>query len=137
MTKAEGKPNGSDLNPMKMYYAPFNMEPLLAANQRGLQAAAEAQNHMIKRLASMNRELFNFVNRRLSSDRDTANELARCKSPEDAVAICAKAAEQAMKDYSEEVGYLAGAYAEQAQEVMEDVQHQVEEAIETTSKPSA
>ncbi|MEM7545392.1 MAG: phasin family protein [Pseudomonadota bacterium] len=137
MPKADPKPNGTGANPMKMHLAPFDMEPIIAANQRSFQAAAEAQNHMMKRLALMNKELFGFFNRRLIQDREMAHELARCKTPQDAVAICAKFAETAVKDYSEEVGVLAGAYAEQAQEVMEDVQHQVEETIDVKSKKGA
>lgn len=133
MPKADAKLNGTGANPMKMPVMPFDIEPMIAANQRGFTAAAEAQNHMMKRLAEINSELFGFVSRRLVRDRETAKELAKCHSPQDAVAVCAKFAETAMKDYSEEMGVLAGAYAQSAQQTMEDVQHQVEEVIEVSS----
>ncbi|MEM9012534.1 MAG: phasin family protein [Pseudomonadota bacterium] len=112
----------------------FDIEPLIAANQRGLKAAAEAQEHMLRRIAKMHEELFRFADRRLQHDRSTARELAACKSPQDAAAVCGKFFESAMKQYSEEVTLLAGLYADQARETMEDVQHQVEETVEPVLK---
>ncbi|QIE54194.1 phasin family protein [Pikeienuella piscinae] len=115
---------------IKIAVPPLDMEPVFAANQRALKAASEAQAHMISRVTKFNSELFGFVNRRLDQDRCAAKEISRCQTPQDMMSIYAKFAERAMKDYSEEIGLLAGIYADQAREALEDAQHQVEEVIE-------
>lgn len=111
----------------------FDLEPLIAANQRGLKAAAEAQEHMLHRMAKVSDELFRFVDRRLERDRETAKELGACKSPQDAAKVCGKFFETAVKEYSQEMGLLAGIYADQSREALEDAQHQFEESIDTGS----
>ncbi|MEM8755882.1 MAG: phasin family protein [Pseudomonadota bacterium] len=135
MPRTAPKSNGQDL--FRTPIAPFDLEPMIAANQRGLQAVAEAQSHMFRRLTKMNSELFGFIDRRLERDREAAKELAGCKSPQEAVEVCARFTEAAIKDYSEEAGLIAGLYADQAREAMEDAQHQVETAIEPAKAKSA
>ena len=110
--------------------APLDLEPMLAANQRNVQAMAEAQTHLIQRFSKMNAEMFNFINRRLERDRAAAREMATCKNAQEAAEGYASFAETAMKDYSEEFGVIAGIFADQTREVIEDAQHQVEAAVE-------
>lgn len=131
--KAEGAGAGLFDAPV----APFDFEPVFAASQRGMQAAAEAQAHLVNRLTQINSELFGFVDRRLRRDRETAKDIAHCKNPQEMLEVCSRFAERAMKDYSEEVGLIAGLYADQAREAMEDAQHQVETAIEPAPAKTA
>ncbi len=108
----------------------FDIEPLIAANQRGLQAAAEANAHALQRMSKVSGEMFRFVDQRLKQDRDVVKEFATCKSPQDAAAVCGKFFENAVQQYSEELGRLAGIYADQAMEALDDAQHQVEQAMD-------
>lgn len=114
---------------------PFDLEPLFAANQRAFRAAAEAQSHMLARMTKTSSEFFDFVNRRLAKDRSAAKEFSRCQTPQDLVAAYAAFVEAATKDYSEEISLLAGSYADQAREVMEDAQLQVEEVVDLAARP--
>lgn len=107
----------------------FDIEPVFSAHQRGLKAISEAQEHMFHSMAKVSGELFHFVDRRLENDRETARQLAGCKSPQEAAAVYGKFFETAMQQYSREMGLLAGLYADQAREAIEDVQHQVEETV--------
>lgn len=111
--------------------APLDLEPMIAANQRGLKAAAEAQAHLFARLNRMNAELFAFIDRRLQRDRETARAFAGCATPQEAAMVCARAAEAAVKDYTQEAGLLAGFCADHAREAVDDAQRQVETTIET------
>lgn len=137
MPKTNLKP--IDISEFTSMIAPFDLEPVLAANQRSLQAAAEAQAHLLARMTRVNEELFAFVDRRLARDRECAKRFASCSTPQEAVDICAQFVQAAFRDYSEEAGVLAGLYAEEAREAMEDAQHQVETTIETAddAKPAA
>ena len=137
MPTPDAKPNGKDTMPINIQAAPFNMEPVIAANQRGLQAAAEAQTRMMRSLMQINQDMFDFMNCRIKRYHETANEIAACKSPQEAASVCTLFAQTAMKDYSEGFGGLVGSYVEQTQDALQDVQHQVEKPIEATSPKGA
>ncbi|MEM7057117.1 MAG: phasin family protein [Pseudomonadota bacterium] len=111
----------------------FDLEPLIAASQRSLKAATEAQDHALRRMTKLNSEIYRFINRRLDQDRDMVKELATCKTPMDAAGVCGKFMENAVKQYSEEMGLMAGIYADQAREAVEDVQHQVEQTVDANA----
>ena len=117
--------------------APFDLEPVFAANQRGLKAAAEAQAHLFARLTKVNTELFSFVDRRLQRDREVARDLANCATPQEAAELCARFAESAIHDYSEEAGVLARICAEDAREAFEDAKHQVETTLATEDRSTS
>ncbi len=127
MPKQPSKPQGYDSNPMQMYIAPLNFEAAIVASQKNFQIAAATHTNIMKRMALMHKELFDFVDRRLAKDRETAQNLARCQTPQDAVEVYAKFAETTMEDYSEELGVLANAMAEQAQALTEDFEAQMKE----------
>jgi len=105
----------------------MGLEPLIEANQRGLAAMVEAQEHVLKRVTEIGSEMFQFADRRMAQDSETLNGLAACKSPLDAAQICGKFYETAMQQYFEEAGKLAGMCAVQAPEAIEDVLHVAEE----------
>lgn len=130
------KPSPKKPSDVKTIPPPLDMEPVVAANQRALKVAAEAQQHMLSRMTRVNSELFGFVSRRLEQDRCVVKEFSRCQTPQDMMSIYTKFAKQAMKDYSDQIGLLAGLYADQARERLKDVQHQVEEVIEPSAPPA-
>jgi hypothetical protein len=126
-TEKSGMERALSLTPMPM--PQFDIEPLIAVNQRGVKAAAEAQDHMLRRVSAMSDEVFRFLDRRLERDREVVRELSSCRSPQDAVALYGQYFEETMKQYSEEMGLLAGLYSDQAREALEDAQHQIEDGV--------
>lgn len=112
----------------------FDVGGMIAANQRGFEAAAEAQRRMLGRMSQVTSEVMNFVGRRLERDRDTVRRLADCRSPQDAVALYGEFVESAVKEYTEEIGVLAGLCADQAQDVVAGARHLADDAV-PTSKP--
>ncbi len=127
MSKEPSQPQGYDSNPMQMFIAPLNFEAAIVAGQRSFKIAAATHTNMVRRMASMNKEVFDFVDRRLAKDRETAKNFARCQTPQDVVEVYAKFAETTMTDYSEELGVMSNAIAEQTQALTEDFQKQVKE----------
>ncbi len=127
MLKVSSQPQGYDSNPMQMFIAPLIFEAAIVAGQRSFKIAAATHTSMMRRMASMNKEVFDFVDRRLAKDRETAKNFARCQTPQDVVEVYAKFAETTIKDYSEEIGVLANAIADQAQALTEEFQNQVKE----------
>lgn len=113
---------------------PLDIAPIIEANQRGLQAAAQANSHALQRMAKVNKELFGFVTRRLDHDREAVKKLATCKSPQDAMALFGTFFETAMKQYSDEIGQLSAMYAEQTAEALADVEHEIDEIAEPTAE---
>ena len=97
-------PNWATLMPSMPY---IDIESLITANQKGLKATVEMQEHMMRLMARINGELLSFLGRRLDQDRAMAKELTTCKSPQDAVAVCRRFFETAMKQYTEEMGFLS------------------------------
>ena len=109
--------------------APFDIQPLFAVNQRSFQAAAEANAQAMKRMSRVSEEMFRFVDQRLKQDRDVVKEFATCKSPQDAASVCGEFFQTAVQQYSEELGRLAGLYADQTIEALDDAQRQVDQAM--------
>lgn len=112
----------------------FDVGAMIAANQRGLEAAADAQREMLGRMSQVTSEVLNFVGRRIEHDRDTAKRLASCRSPQDAVALYGEFFESAVKEYTEEIGVLAGICADQARDAVTGVLQQAGDAA-SASKP--
>jgi hypothetical protein len=112
----------------------LDMESMIAANQHGLKAALEANEHLFGRITTVNRELFRFLNRRMEKDRELVGQLGKCQSPEDIMGVYTNFFEVAMKQYAEEMGQLAKLYARQTKETVEDAQHQVDEATPSAAK---
>lgn len=108
----------------------FDFTSMLSANRRGLRAAHEAQSHMLRRMAEMNDELYQFADRRMQANRAAAEKLSECKSLPEVWGVCGTFVETAVQQYSEEMGLLAGVCADQAREAAQDIQEQVEEVIE-------
>ncbi|MEQ9491325.1 MAG: phasin family protein [Alphaproteobacteria bacterium] len=106
----------------------MEIQPLMSANAQSFKAMAQAQEHMLRRMATFNRELFKFIDRRLEHDRKTVLEIASCNTPEDVYTACSKFFESSASHYSDEMEALASLYTEQANEVMEDTRHQMEES---------
>ncbi|MEM8957689.1 MAG: phasin family protein, partial [Pseudomonadota bacterium] len=102
----------------------------MASGERGLKALAEAQEHFIARAAKMNREIADFIDRRLSHDCETVRSLSACKTPQEVVAVWAKFLETATHQYAKEFGTIAGLNVDQAREVVEDTQHEIKESVE-------
>ncbi len=127
MLKEEARPKGYSENPMQMYIAPLNFETAVVASQRYFKVAGEAQTNILKRMALMNEEVLNFMDRRLAKDRKAASDLSRCQTPQEMADVCTKFANAALTDYSEEIGVLASAMTEQAQALAEDFQYQIQE----------
>lgn len=111
-----------------------DIAPIIEANKRGLEAAAQANSHALRRMAKVNQELFGFVTRRLEHDRAAVKEMAACKSPQDAMALFGTFFETAMRQYSEEIGQISAMYVEQSAEALSDVEHEIEEIVETPAK---
>ncbi|GAB5469993.1 MAG: hypothetical protein Kilf2KO_30230 [Rhodospirillales bacterium] len=122
-------PNANTFGQTMMPTPSFDLQPVIAANQRGMKAVAEAQEHLFSRAVKMNEEIHRFVSRRLEHDRSTMQQLSTCKSPQEAFAVWGTFMEKATQQYSEGIGLLAELYADQAREAMEEVQHEVEESI--------
>ena len=61
-------------------------------------------------------------------------EMAACKSPQDAMALFGTFFETAMRQYSEEIGQISAMYVEQTAEALSDVEHEIEEIVETPAK---
>lgn len=108
----------------------YDFANTMASGERGAKAMAEAQEHFIARLAKMNREIADFIDRRLSHDRETIQSLTACKTPQEVVAVWAKFLETATHQYAEEFGTIAGLNVDQAREVVEDTQHEIKETVE-------
>lgn len=107
----------------------LDIQPLMSANAHGFKAMAQAQEHMIRRMANFNKEVFKFVDRRLEHDRKTVMEIASCDTPLDAYSVYGKFFEAAAKHYSDEMEVLASLCADQTQEFLEDAQNQMEETV--------
>jgi len=122
---------------MPGFATPMTFEPFVAVNQRGLSAALEVNDHILKRMAKVGSEVFQFVDRRLKHDLDTAKDLASCTTPQDAVTLYGQYVETTMRQYSEEISLLANLYSEQARETMEEVQQQARQTIEPVTADSA
>lgn len=111
----------------------FDMTKMMAGGERGMKAMAEAQEHFIARIAKMNREIADFIERRLTHDRETVHALAECKSPQECVEVWGKFVETASRQYAEEFGTIAGMGVDQAREAVEDAQHEIEETVQPIS----
>lgn len=112
----------------------LDIQPLMSANANGFKAMAQAQEHMLRRVANFNKEIFKFVDRRLEHDRKTVKEIASCDSPQDAYTVYGKFFEAAAKHYSDEMEALASLYATQTQEILEDAQHQMKDVAVSGDK---
>jgi hypothetical protein len=113
---------------------PLDLAPILEANKRGLEAAAQANSHALQRMAKVNQELFGFVTRRLEHDRAAVKDLASCKSPQDAMALFGTFFETAMRQYTEEIGQISAMYVEHTAEALSDVEHEIDEIVEAPEK---
>lgn len=107
----------------------FDVSKMMVGGERGMKAMAEAQEHFIDRIARMNREIADFVDRRLRHDRETVHALAACKSPQEIVTVWGKFVETASRQYAEEFRTIAGLSVDQAREAIEDAQHEIEETV--------
>jgi len=114
-----------------------DLGPMIAANQAALETAAELQQHMMQRMASVNEELLDFVNRRLETDRRTASEMASSKSMSDAFTIYSGFLQQMMRDYADETGRIASLWAEQARETVTEMQTQMGRSTESLTRKAA
>ncbi|MCR9176925.1 MAG: phasin family protein [Alphaproteobacteria bacterium] len=130
MAKSESKSRLNGLGASAV--PPVDIEPLLEVNQRGIEAVAQANSHVLQNMARLNSEIFQFVSRRLEHDRKTAKEFAACSSPQEAYSVCGKFLESAMKQYSEEMGVITGLYTDQLRQTIEDTQHQLHEAVNSS-----
>ena len=83
-------------------------------------------------MTKVNGELFRFFSQRLDHDRKTVQELSTCKSPQDAFGVWSAFMEKAATQYAEEMAALAGLYADQAREAMDNVSHEVDEIVKTS-----
>lgn len=111
----------------------LGIEPLLQANQRGVEAVAEANSQVLENVAKFNSEILHFVNQRLDHDRKAAKELAACSSPQEAYEVCGKFLESAMKQYSDEMGIIAGLYTDHLRQTIENTQNQLKETVKSAS----
>lgn len=106
----------------------FDLSQMFAGGDRGLKAMVEAQQHLIDRIATMNREIADFVERRLEHDRETLQDLGSCKTPQEAMVVWGKFVETASRQYADEMGTLASLTVDQAHEAVEDVQNEIRES---------
>lgn len=127
MKKAPGKTEQT--GPVWSAMRDFDFTKAMTGGGRSVQAMAEAQEHFIARLATMNKEVASFIDRRLTHDRDTVHALAECKTPQEAMAVWGKFVETASRHYAEEFGAIAGMSVDQAREAVEDAQHEIEETV--------
>lgn len=114
-----------------------DLGPMIAANQAALESATELQQHMMQRMANVNEELLDFVNRRLETDRRTASEMASCKSMSDAFTVYSGFLQQMMRDYADESGRIASLWAEQTRETVTEMQSQMGRSAETVTRKAA
>ncbi len=110
--------------------AHFDVASVFESSRRLFEVAAASQGHALDRVIRMNGELSRFVALRLERDRAAARELAGCGTPSEVADTYGRFFDTAVKEYAEEFGLLAGLCADQAREVVEDMQHQVEEAAD-------
>lgn len=109
----------------------LDIDPLLEANQRQFEAVAEANSQVLENVAKFNNEILQFVNQRLEHDRKVAKELAACSSPQEAYGVCGKFLESAMKQYSQEMGIIAGLYTDHLRQTIENTQNQLTETVKS------
>jgi len=117
--------------------APFDLTPMLAAGESGARAFAEAQTSMLTRMVEMNREMLDFVGRRLERDRETSRRMAKCQSLSEAGDLYSDFVQGMMRDYTEEMGALAGLCAEQARTMMGEMQAQMTRMAEANGASSS
>jgi hypothetical protein len=134
MKRSDGGPAPSGTG--KGMVPDFDMTKLMAGGERGLKAMAEAQEHAIARLARVNREMAEFVDRRLSHDRETVRDLAACTTPQEAMSVWAKFTEQIARDYMKEAETFASLGANAAREAMSDAETGAEAARSQASAKS-
>ncbi|MEM7497953.1 MAG: phasin family protein [Pseudomonadota bacterium] len=118
-TKSNGAqaPNGAASLP--------DFAAMTLGGERGIEAVAEAQEHVIQRMARLNREVANFVQRRLEHDRETVASLAACRSPAEAMGVWSAFFSTASQQYSEAFASVAGITAAQARDAAEDLSHEM------------
>ncbi|MCR9085725.1 MAG: phasin family protein [Rhodobacteraceae bacterium] len=107
----------------------YDFANTMASGERGMKAIAEAQEHFIARVATMNREIADFIDRRLTHDRETIQSLIACKTPQEAVAVWGKFLETVTHQYAREFGAIAGLNVDQAREAIKDAQHEIKETV--------
>jgi hypothetical protein len=127
MAKSEAKANKPGTIPS------LDFDPLLQANKRSVEAVAEANSQVLENVAKFNNEILQFVNQRLEHDRKVAKELAACSSPQEAYGVCGQFLESAMKQYSEEMGIIAGLYTDHLRQTIENTQNQLKETVQSAA----
>lgn len=102
---------------------------LIAASQRPFRAAAEAQRHALGRLGQFYGEGLRFMALRLEANRSAARHLAGCRNLPETVSAWTAYLDGTAQQYSEEFERVAGLCSTQTREVIDEVRHDVAEAI--------
>lgn len=100
---------------------------LVESNHRALRAALEAQSHGFRHMAKIGASVFDFVQRRLKHDAEFAQAVGTARNPQEAYEAYHDFFDTAVREYSDEFTALAGLYAEQTKEAMQEAERQVDE----------
>lgn len=130
----EDTPRNTRTAPAGVRMPTLDVQPMMAANQAGMRAIAEAGGHLASQMTRMNGEIADFVGRRLEHDRETMTALSTCTTLSETFSIYTDYVQRMMRDYTEEMGTLANLYAETARETMDDMQAGMRESVSSTTR---
>jgi hypothetical protein len=99
---------------------PVPLEQLMAANQRTLAAAARVNAKLVRDMLRVQKHVLDFVSKRIETDIETAEALAKCGDGPEIVAVAQEFCAKAMADYADEATELMRIGAEAATAVAAD-----------------
>ena len=104
---------------------PTRGEAVVDLHAKALQAAVEIQMHALERASRAGEETLGFMRCRLESDRKVAAQIARLRSPMDALSVWTWFLDTATRDYAQEYRKLAGLQMESARNAADEFQRTV------------
>ncbi len=111
------KPNGGETIPS---FEPAKMARL---NQRNMEFMSRATRACFACATGINREMFDFLNRRMKKDFDAASAFMRSRNGDDALSAHAEFFEEAFRDYADETSRLFDIAAKAARETLRPLDH--------------
>lgn len=105
-------------------------EALVGKNGENVSAAMSAGEAMLAGMAEVSQEMMTFAGDRLRQDLETAEDFARCSSPQELFEKQCSFAERAAQQYAEETSKLIAMFARIQQSCWAPVQARTREALE-------
>jgi hypothetical protein len=113
---------------------PFGFDALMELNRPALQAMAHMNGKMYDGIAAWNKNWVAFVNRRLKEDLAMPQQLAACKTVQDMYGVYADFFQTACSHYQSEIEELTKLGKSLANDTVEAMQTQMEEAREARQR---